>query len=172
MAKRCAIHQDAYGSDYICKACREDPANVDWVESSGRKGEREVSIESYRDTDAPAVFDGARPIRDWTETERSVALGLLMGKHVNELAALLQISTTLVRRIRDRFFDGKDVDVTKPDFSWMTEDSQNIIAALSEGALTDTQIANALDVDIAHVRRMRIFFEKTQQRIPHTGQAE
>jgi transposase len=168
-SKRCAIHQDAYGTDYICKTCREDPANKDWVETSGRKGVREVSVENYRDTDAPAVFDGVSSAhRDWTETERGVALGLLLGKSENEISQLLGVSARRVRQIKDKFLDGKDIDMTRPDFAWMTEESQQILSLLVNSKLTDAEIAQNLDVDIAHVSRMRVFFGKVKRRVPYT----
>lgn len=175
-SRQCAIHQDAYNSRYICKPCREDPANKDWVETSGDNtgGQyRECAVETYRDTDMPAVFDGAKEAKDWTETERIVALGLLMGKSNVEIADIAGVSRERVRQIRDKFFDGKDVDVTKPDFSWMTEDSQKILALLSATkGLSDREIAERLDVDRSHVSRMRVFFEKVKRRIPYTETVE
>lgn len=171
--KSCAICQNAYGTRYICGTCRKDPANADWIETAGAKSDkasgqpREVLTPGPREDDVPAVFDGAKRDDGFTDTERAVALGLMMGQTNAEIARVLNLSRERVRQIRDRFFNGKDVDVTQPDFAWMTEDSQRIVAAIGQN-LDDDEIANSLDVDIAHVQRMRAFLGKAARRVSYT----
>lgn len=170
--KRCAICSNAYGTRYICGDCRKDPANKDWVETNGDNSTtnpREVRVPHIYEEDAPAVFDGARRDNGFSEVERAVALGLLMGRSNADIARSLDLTRERVRQIKDRFTGGKDIDVTQPNFSWMTEDSQRIIAAIGQN-LEDDEIAESLDVDIRHVQRMRLFLEKATRRIPYDAE--
>lgn len=174
MAKRCAICQNAYDTRYICKACKVDPANDTWTETSGGTSGtggqgREVAVAEYRDTDRPAVFDGAaRPVQ-YTTAERFVALGIWFGHTDAEIARTTGLSRAHVGRIRTKFL-GEEMK-SLPDFSWMSDESKDIIRCISDG-LDDATIVIETGADADHILRIRTLMEKAGRRIPYTEHAE
>lgn len=125
--KQCAICQNAYGTRFICKKCREPevveyrdkdgktqtwvgpPRAEGWSETSGNKGDgdepaREVAVAEYRETDVPAVFSGV--FRDeFTPNERLVAGGIWLGKTDAQIARETGLTRGEVKRIRSMFFE-------------------------------------------------------------------
>lgn len=89
---RCEICGDAYGTGRVCAACREDPANRDWVAS------REPSVEVRDTDDVRAAYE--RPTREFTETERAVARGIAMGLTDAEIARALGVTRQRVGQVR------------------------------------------------------------------------
>lgn len=182
MARRgCSVCENAYGTRYICAKCRQGVITYrdkdgtvktwshpslakGWVETSGDNTGQgtEVAVEAFRETDRPAVFDGTVKAVEFTDAERAVALGIWLGHTDAHIARTTGLSRTHVGRIRTKFL-GEEM---KPNFSWMTEESQQIIVLIGQD-LSDEEIAATVGVGEDHVIRIRALVEKASRRIPY-----
>jgi hypothetical protein len=90
---RCSCCGNAYGTNYLCKPCREDPANVDWYEGE------EVSLAYVEASAASSGLLGRGPRYAPTALTMAICRALKRGLSRRAVAREVGCSWSYVQKV-------------------------------------------------------------------------